>query len=228
MVWGKLYRQSFRRLWPVEMRAFRDHLIRLDPESRHARFAMAVSDDFLNQYSERSLALAISSTAISPRARCGRQGNCADSTCPITESDARKPPLAWKSRFSETELVPKLVRRCQESADLDFVYDLPCPKSGHCKIWRASFLRNWNSRHATRTSTCRRPRRFRGGARRWPTRPASPRLRLTRRPDCLPHRARATARARQICRANIIFLISAMALAGFNPFGQALAQFIIV
>jgi hypothetical protein len=53
MMAGKLNSQSFRRLWPVELPAFRDHLIRLDQESRHARFTMAVSDDFLNQYAER-------------------------------------------------------------------------------------------------------------------------------------------------------------------------------
>ena len=32
----------------------------------------------------------------------------------------------------------------------------------------------------------------------------------------------------QIARATIIFLISAMALAGLRPFGQVLAQFMIV
>jgi GNAT superfamily N-acetyltransferase len=32
-VWGRPYRQSFRRLWPVELPAFCDHLIRLDLEA---------------------------------------------------------------------------------------------------------------------------------------------------------------------------------------------------
>ena len=35
-------------------------------------------------------------------------------------------------------------------------------------------------------------------------------------------------RARQICRVTIIFLISAIALAGFRPFGQTCAQFMMV
>jgi RimJ/RimL family protein N-acetyltransferase len=39
------------------MPAFRDHLIRLDPESRYARFAMAVSDDFLIEYAKRSFGI---------------------------------------------------------------------------------------------------------------------------------------------------------------------------
>jgi hypothetical protein len=35
-------------------------------------------------------------------------------------------------------------------------------------------------------------------------------------------------RARQTARSSSIFLVSAIALAGFKPFGQALAQFMIV
>ena len=42
-----------RRLWPADMPAFRDHLLRLDEKSRFDRFAMAVSDDFLRNYAER-------------------------------------------------------------------------------------------------------------------------------------------------------------------------------
>jgi GNAT superfamily N-acetyltransferase len=42
-----------RRLWPADLPAFRDHLLRLDAKSRHDRFAMAVSDEFLLRYAER-------------------------------------------------------------------------------------------------------------------------------------------------------------------------------
>lgn len=42
-----------RRLLPLETPAFRDHLARLDPESRYDRFGMGVSDAFLDQYAER-------------------------------------------------------------------------------------------------------------------------------------------------------------------------------
>ncbi len=49
-------RQSFsveiRRLWPSDMEAFRDHLLRLDPRSRHERFGGGMSDDFLVHYAE--------------------------------------------------------------------------------------------------------------------------------------------------------------------------------
>jgi len=41
-----------RRLWPADMVAFRDHLLRLDPQSRRDRFSGAVSDEFLVGYAE--------------------------------------------------------------------------------------------------------------------------------------------------------------------------------
>ena len=42
-----------RRLWPSDLPLFRDHLLRLDPETRHDRFGLAVADAFLNDYAEQ-------------------------------------------------------------------------------------------------------------------------------------------------------------------------------
>jgi GNAT superfamily N-acetyltransferase len=42
-----------RRLWPTEARKFRDHLLRLDRDSRRLRFAHAVSDSFIEDYASR-------------------------------------------------------------------------------------------------------------------------------------------------------------------------------
>jgi GNAT superfamily N-acetyltransferase len=42
-----------RRLWPTETDKFRDHLLRLDPESRRMRFAHSVSDAFIAEYAGR-------------------------------------------------------------------------------------------------------------------------------------------------------------------------------
>ena len=44
---------EIRRLWPSDMEAFRDHLLRLDPLSRHERFGGGMSDDFLVHYAEQ-------------------------------------------------------------------------------------------------------------------------------------------------------------------------------
>jgi GNAT superfamily N-acetyltransferase len=40
-------------LWPADLSAFRDHLLRLDAQSRFDRFAMAVNENFLMRYAER-------------------------------------------------------------------------------------------------------------------------------------------------------------------------------
>ncbi|MFZ1102343.1 MAG: GNAT family N-acetyltransferase [Hyphomicrobiaceae bacterium] len=45
-----------RRLWPTETDKFRDHLLRLDPESRRMRFAHSVADAFIEGYASRMTA----------------------------------------------------------------------------------------------------------------------------------------------------------------------------
>ena len=42
-----------RKLWPHEWGRFRDHLLRLDKESRRLRFAHAVADSFIEDYAAR-------------------------------------------------------------------------------------------------------------------------------------------------------------------------------
>ncbi len=44
---------SIRKLWPTETNAFRDHLLRLDKDSRRMRFAHSVSDQFIEDYAAR-------------------------------------------------------------------------------------------------------------------------------------------------------------------------------
>ncbi len=44
---------SIRKLWPSETDKFRDHLLRLDRESRRMRFAHGVSDPFVEDYASR-------------------------------------------------------------------------------------------------------------------------------------------------------------------------------
>lgn len=41
---------TIRKLWVGDADRYRDHLLRLDTESRHSRFAGAVSDDFIRSY----------------------------------------------------------------------------------------------------------------------------------------------------------------------------------
>ncbi len=44
---------SLRKLWPTEHGLFRDHLLRLDKDSRRMRFAHGVSDSFIDDYAGR-------------------------------------------------------------------------------------------------------------------------------------------------------------------------------
>jgi RimJ/RimL family protein N-acetyltransferase len=44
---------TIRRLWPTETEKFRDHLLRLDADSRRMRFAHSVSDAFIEAYASR-------------------------------------------------------------------------------------------------------------------------------------------------------------------------------
>jgi len=44
---------TMRKLWPTEARKFRDHLLRLDKETRRLRFAHFVSDAFIEDYASR-------------------------------------------------------------------------------------------------------------------------------------------------------------------------------
>lgn len=44
---------NIRKLWPNEHEMFRDHLLRLDKESRRLRFAHGVADCFIEEYADR-------------------------------------------------------------------------------------------------------------------------------------------------------------------------------
>ena len=46
-----------RKLWIAEAELYRDHLLRLDAESRRNRFGGAVSDEFIENYAELSRGL---------------------------------------------------------------------------------------------------------------------------------------------------------------------------
>lgn len=51
---NRLWGETIRKLWFTETEKFRDHLLRLDKDSRRMRFGMAVDDDFIRKYAERT------------------------------------------------------------------------------------------------------------------------------------------------------------------------------
>jgi GNAT superfamily N-acetyltransferase len=46
-----------RKIWIGEAELYRDHLLRLDTDSRHSRFAGAVADDFIRNYADLSFGI---------------------------------------------------------------------------------------------------------------------------------------------------------------------------
>ncbi|HKJ61276.1 MAG TPA: GNAT family N-acetyltransferase [Hyphomicrobiales bacterium] len=49
-----LFGGTVRKQWFTEKDKFRDHLLRLDPESRRMRFGMNVADEFIRRYAEQT------------------------------------------------------------------------------------------------------------------------------------------------------------------------------
>lgn len=50
----RLWGETIRKLWFTETEKFRDHLLRLDSDSRRLRFGMPVSDEFITAYAKRT------------------------------------------------------------------------------------------------------------------------------------------------------------------------------
>ncbi len=48
---------SFRKIWPYESELFKDHLLRLDDQTRHSRFGIGVSNEFLQSYAKTAFQL---------------------------------------------------------------------------------------------------------------------------------------------------------------------------
>ena len=66
-----------RKLWIGETDAYRDHLLRLDRESRNRRFSGAVSDDFVVQHAASAGKRASYCTAFLSMVFCAARRNCA-------------------------------------------------------------------------------------------------------------------------------------------------------
>lgn len=54
MIESRFWGGTFRKLWPAETEKFRDHLLRLDKETRRLRFGMPVNDQFIIDYAGRT------------------------------------------------------------------------------------------------------------------------------------------------------------------------------
>lgn len=57
MVESHIWGGTIRKLWFTEAEKFRDHMLRLDAESRRMRFGMAVDDGFIKNYASQAVQL---------------------------------------------------------------------------------------------------------------------------------------------------------------------------
>jgi GNAT superfamily N-acetyltransferase len=102
-----------RRLWPADLPAFREHLLRLDPQSRFDRFAMAVNDAFLSRYAERCFGIddVIYGYFVDGTMRgAGELRGVGNNIIGGSVEAAFSVELAWRRRGVGTELMSRIVR----------------------------------------------------------------------------------------------------------------------
>ena len=84
-----------RKLWVGEAAKYRDHMLRLDPDSRNSRFAGGVSDDFIRKYAALSQSLAAARLPCS--AWIIESGGSRAGLNSGVKSEAFKLPRSWTS-----------------------------------------------------------------------------------------------------------------------------------
>lgn len=103
---------TYRRLWPTDHEEWRDHLLRLDADSRRLRFGMVASDDFITQYATRCLDL----NAVTHGAFAGGALVGAAELRPLGPGHAEDAEVAfsvlstWRNRGIGTRLFARLIR----------------------------------------------------------------------------------------------------------------------
>ncbi len=96
-----------RKLWVGETAKYREHILRLDPESRRNRFAGGVSDDFIRKYVDLTNCARRGRVRLFHWRHDARRGRIAAARHPLCRA-RRKPRSASKSRGRATASA----RRC--------------------------------------------------------------------------------------------------------------------
>jgi GNAT superfamily N-acetyltransferase len=127
---------TVRKLWVDESELYRQHLLRLDAESRRNRFGGAVSDEYIERYAEPSAlrdaviygffvdGVLRGAAELRLLARAG-EAEAALSVEPV-----------WQSRGVGTALLERVL--LQETARLSTCIYFASPKTGPCRSWRGS------------------------------------------------------------------------------------------
>src|SRR5208282_683051 len=102
-----------RRLWPADLPAFREHLLRLDAPSRFDRFAMAVNNEFLIRYADRCFGIddVIYGYYIDGTMRgAGELRAVGNNIIGGSVEAAFSVEVAWRRRGVGTEMMARIVR----------------------------------------------------------------------------------------------------------------------
>ena len=102
-----------RRLWPADLPAFRDHLLRLDAKSRYDRYAMSCNDDFLIRYAERCFGIddVIYGYYVDGVLRgAGELRSVGNNIIGGSVEAAFSVEMSWRRRGVGTELMSRIVR----------------------------------------------------------------------------------------------------------------------
>jgi GNAT superfamily N-acetyltransferase len=106
---------TIRKLWVGETSAFRDHLLRLDPESRRTRFGSPVNNFFIGQYASRALTAdsVVHGLFVNGTLRAAAELRCFGKPYPTDAEAAFSVEREWHSRGVGSELLERTILAAQ-------------------------------------------------------------------------------------------------------------------
>jgi GNAT superfamily N-acetyltransferase len=106
---------TIRKLWVGETNTFRDHLLRLDPDSRRSRFGSPVNNFFIDQYASRALTpeSVVHGLFVDGTLRAAAELRIFGKPFPYDAEAAFSVERAWQSRGVGSELLERTILAAQ-------------------------------------------------------------------------------------------------------------------
>ena len=105
-----------RLLWPTERDLFREHLLRLDPVTRHQRFGTAVNDAFLENYARTTFGVGglVYAFVVDGVVRGAAELRGLDDIIALTGEAAFSVEAPWRRRGVGSQLFSRLITAARE------------------------------------------------------------------------------------------------------------------
>ena len=153
-----------RKLWVGETDKYRDHMLRLDFESRHSRFGGGVSDDFIRNYVDLSMSLdtVVHGFFLDGVLRGAAELRPLGLRLPQQAEAAFSVEKRWQSDGVGSALLRRTLLSAGTAAFVCCIWRA-LPRTGACSSWRANSTPNCRSILAASSakSSCRGQRRCR-------------------------------------------------------------------